>query len=153
MDTILSLRQATIKDAQFLLELRNDQETRKNSYNTGLIDGNEHMAWLESTIGNPFRKLFVAEENGIPVGTIRADFSQGVWQLSWTVAPKERGCGIAKQMVALLAKQIDEPICAEIKIENKPSARIAEHAGMVFDHESEGIAYYQRASRSSSISS
>jgi len=85
------------------------------------------------------------EENGVPIGTVRADVSDGVHELSWTVAPNARGRGVAKRMVALLASRILEPIRAEVKPGNTVSTRVAEHAGMQFDCETDGVLHYRRA--------
>ena len=145
MSETITLRSATIQDADFLLEWRNDPATRKASHNTAEVQRDEHVSWLTRTLKNANRRLFVAEENGVPVGTVRADFSEGVWELSWTVAPDARGRGAAKRMVALLAHQISEPIRAELKARNIASARIAEHAGMEFERETDGVLHYRRA--------
>lgn len=145
MSKAISLRLATIQDADLLLSWRNDPETRKFSHSTGEVLRDEHLTWLTKTIDNPQRKLYVAEEVGIPVGSVRADFSEGVWEISWSTGPSARGRGVAKKMVALLAQQISEPIRAEVKVENIASARIAEHAGMTFEREVEGLAHYLRA--------
>jgi len=145
MTDAMILRSATIRDADLLLELRNDPETRKASHNTAEVQTGEHVSWLARTLDDPHRRLFVGEEDGVPVGTIRADSSGGVWELSWTVAANARGQGLAKQMVALLAHQIPEPIRAEVKVGNIASARIAEHAGMEFDREEDGMLHYRRA--------
>ena len=144
MNEKITLRPATMEDVDMLLDWRNDPQTRKASHNTSEVIKEEHVAWLSMTLVNTNRKLLVAEEEGVPVGTIRADFSEGVWELSWTVAPHSRGQGVAKQMVALLAHEITEPIRAEVKTENIASARIAEHAGMAFDREVEGVYHYSR---------
>ncbi|MBW6487331.1 MAG: GNAT family N-acetyltransferase [Syntrophobacterales bacterium] len=64
--------------------------------------------------------------------------------MSWTVAPNARGRGVAKRVVALLAQEISEPIRAEVKVDNIASARIAEHAGMAFNREVEGVIHYSR---------
>jgi len=48
-------------------------------------------------------------------------------------------------MVAVLGNQISEPIRAEVKAGNIASARIAEHAGMEFEHETDGVLHYKRA--------
>ena len=131
-------------DADFLLDWRNDIETRKASRNTAEISKEEHIAWLTNILNNPQRKLFVAEENGTPVGTVRADYSEGMWELSWTTAPNARGKGVAKGMVSLLSKQISDPIRAEIKSGNIESLRVAEHAGMKFEREDNGVLHYVR---------
>jgi RimJ/RimL family protein N-acetyltransferase len=128
-DTI-KLRPATIHDAGMLLEWRNDPETRNASRDTSVVQREDHEVWLRNIFKNSKRRLFVCEENGLPVGTVRADFSDGVYELSWTVAPNARGRGVANQMVGLLACEISDPIRAEVKVGNIASARIAQHAGM-----------------------
>ncbi len=144
MKKTITLRPASMDDANILLEWRNDPETRRSSHNTSEVVWEEHLAWLKKTLSNTNRRLLVAEENGAPVGTVRADLSEGVWELSWTIAPKARRRGGAKRIVALLAQQISEPIRAEVKVGNVASARIAEHAGMVFIREVKGILHYSR---------
>ena len=143
-DTI-KLRPATVDDADLLLEWRNDPETRNASHNTAEVQREEHVSWLKKTLNNTSRQLYIAEENGIPVGTVRADLVDGVHELSWTVAPNARGRGVATRMVALLARQISQPIRAEVKSGSTASARIAERAGMLFDREVDGILHYRRA--------
>ncbi len=144
MNETITLRQASIQDADMLLDWRNDPETRRASHSTSDVVKEEHIAWLKKTLSNPNRRLLVAEEDDSPVGTVRADLSEGVWELSWTVAQNARGRGVAKRMVALLAQQISVPIRAEVKSGNIASARIAEHAGMEFNREVEGILHYSR---------
>jgi RimJ/RimL family protein N-acetyltransferase len=141
----IALRPATLQDADLLLEWRNDPATREASHSTARVPRDEHLAWLSATLANADRKLVIAEENGAPVGTVRAERANGVWNLSWTVAPQARGRGVAKRMVALLASRISGPIRAEVKAENIASARIAEHAGMTLERESDGVLHYRRA--------
>jgi len=145
MNKTMTLRPATTQDADLLLEWRNDPETREASHNTVEVLRDEHISWLTKTLNNSNRRLLIAEENGVPVGTVRADLAEGIWELSWTVAPVARGQRVGKRMVVLLAHQISEPIRAEIKAGNIPSARIAEYAGMVFDREVDGVLHYRRA--------
>lgn len=127
-----------------LLEWRNDPETRRASHDCAEVLRDEHVSWLTETLSNLRRRLFIAQENGVAVGTVRADFADGAWEFSWTVAPNARGRGIAKQMVALLAHEISEPIRAKIKAGNSASVRVAEHAGMELFREIDGILHYRR---------
>ncbi len=144
-DKIIKLRPVTLQDADLLLAWRNDPETRGASHNSESVRTDEHLAWLENTLNNERRKLFIAEEDGSPVGTVRADFVDGEHELSWTVAPSARGRGVAKRMVSLLAGQILTPIRAEVKPGNKASARIAEYAGLKFAEEVDGVLHFRRA--------
>ncbi len=141
----MKLRPVTIEDADLLLKWRNDPQTRMASLNTEEVKTDEHVSWLRSSLDNPGRKLFIAEEDGVPVGTVRADYCDGVCKLSWTVAPSARGRGVGKRMVSLLASQITVPIRAEIKVENKASIRIAEYVGMECVREDNGVLHYRRA--------
>lgn len=144
---MLKLRNVNINDAEILLLWRNDPETRSASYTGHEIQKKEHLLWLERTINNPNIRLFIAEENNVPVGVIRSDcdLSTGSEKLSWTVAPDARMKGIGKQMVVRFASQIKNPIVAEIKAGNIASIKIAEYAGMKLCRTLNNIFYYERS--------
>lgn len=141
----MKLRRATLEDADLLLEWRNDLQTIMASHNVKEVSVYEHKLWLAEVLDNPDRNLLIAEASGTPVGTVRADYTKGVYELSWTVAPSARGTGVGKKMVATLARQIAGPIRAEVRAGNESSSRIAEHAGMKFTREDDGVLHYQRA--------
>ena len=150
MDTAkgLYLRPATLDDAKTLFEWRNDPQVRAASHNQDEISFDWHMTWLEKSLENPNRKLYIVEEDGINIGTMRSDWTENAYTLSWTVAPKARGKGIGKRMVSLLVKQIKEPIRAEVKVENLASIKIAREAGLQLDHTKNGVMYfYKEASK------
>jgi RimJ/RimL family protein N-acetyltransferase len=140
----LQLRLANLDDAQILLEWRNNPATREASHNTVLINEDEHIQWLKRILANENRKLYVAEIDGISVGTVRVDSENLGYELSWTVSPTMRSSGIGKAMVSLIAEDIPESIRAEIKAGNIASIRIAEEAGMVFEREEKGVLHYRR---------
>jgi len=141
----LSLRPATLEDADMLLKWRNDEATRMASHSTDEVKLEKHIEWLRATLQNQNTQLYVAEENGISVGTVRADYDNGIYELSWTVSPEARGQGVGKRMVSLLASRIKEPIRAEVKKGNEASSKIAEFSGMKFiKEESNGVLHYQR---------
>lgn len=87
--------------------------------------------WLIGVFGNPDRALYIAEEGGEPVGTVRMDGDE----LSWTVAPKSRGRGVGTRMVQ--AAMDLGPRLATIKRDNISSQRIAEKAGFVLSTDGE----------------
>lgn len=140
----LSLRPATMEDSDFLLEWRNDPQTRIASHNIEEVQRDEHVQWLHSVLQNKNRKLFLAEEDGELVGTVRADYADLTCELSWTVAPNVRGQGLGKRMVALIINQLTTKIKAKIKKGNQASIRIAEYVGMVFEREEKNVLYYSK---------
>jgi RimJ/RimL family protein N-acetyltransferase len=144
MEKGLYLRLATLEDAKILFEWRNDPQVRAGSHNQAEISFEDHLAWLEGSLANPDRKLYIAEEDGISVGTVRSDWAENAYTLSWTVGPKARGKGIGKRMVSLLVKQIREPIRAEVKVGNLASMKISQEAGMQLDYIKNGVMYFSR---------
>ena len=142
--TALRFRPATPDDADMLLEWRNDHRTRMASQQDGEIDEATHRDWLERSLANMNRMLMIAEEQGIPVGTVRADYGDGAYELSWTVAPDARGRGIGKAMVAMFVAELPGDVYAKVKKANHASARIAEAAGMMLEREDNGILRYLR---------
>ena len=138
------LRPATMKDVDLLYEWRNDPVVRRASHQQSEIELSSHHVWLRESLENSGRKIFVAEKNGVPVGTVRSDFSDGVHELSWTIAPGARGQGLGARMVALLAGLIQGPIRAEIGVGNVASVRIAEKVGMVLVCTKDGIMHFRK---------
>lgn len=138
----MKLRKATLNDASMLLRWRNDSETRKNSHNNNIIKEEEHIEWLCNTIADPYRQLYVAVVGDMPVGTARADFEGDIYELSWTIAPEERGKGYGKAMVELLTQKLNSPVRAEVFSANTTSAKIAEGVGMTLDKEESDVLYF-----------
>jgi len=148
----LRLRPATLEDADRLLRWRNDPETRRRSRRKGPVDPDRHIQWLTAALADEHLRIFIAEEDARPVGTVRAERIEDVWELSWTVAPEARGCGVGSRMVVLLAHQIRGPIRAEMQADHAASARIAEKAGMTYDRTDGEIAHYSRPSADGAVS-
>lgn len=140
----LFLREAQNRDMDILLEWRNDPRTRYASHNTDPIIPADHAKWFRESLRNPDRQIYIAEEGGHPVGTVRVDYCGGVCELSWTVSPLASGRGIGKWMVKSVADQIKGEIKARVKAGNYASRKIAESAGMTIMVQRGGIIHYLR---------
>lgn len=130
----LTLRRAGLSDADRLYQWRIDPVTRENSRSTEDVAYHDHLAWLRRSLLMPERGLFIAEQDGTPIGTGRLDWhSRTAVEVSVTVAPAYRGHGYAAKIVALLVAQARRDgateILAEIKPQNTPSLRAFDHAG------------------------
>ncbi len=137
------LRKATLADAQRLFDWRNDPQTRAASHSTEILNFDSHLRWLEKTLLSPNRVLYIAEIDGIAVGTARADKIHGVTELSWTVAPDRRGTGVGTCMVRLLMEKTSGPLIAEVRCDNLASLRIAKKCGLHRMHTADGIVYFE----------
>lgn len=145
----ISLRRASVDDSTILFQWRNDALTRAASHNKDEITREEHEEWFKTTLVDRNKQLYIAEENGIALGTVRADFDSrdGCYELSWTVAPKARARGVGNEMVALFVNQLKGPVKATIKRGNLASVIIAERCGMKMEREENGLMYYRRPSK------
>jgi RimJ/RimL family protein N-acetyltransferase len=158
MKNQLIAKPATIEDAELLFIWRNDIETRMNSANTKKIKFEDHLVWLDKTINDINKFLFIfyildqSGDNYIPVGTTRMDYdvAQNIYELSWMVAPKKRGKSIGKTIVSRTVDFLfGKNIKARIKFGNNASCKIAEYVGMKYIHAGfikgeEDILYYYR---------
>ena len=95
----ITLRTPTMEDATFLLELKNDYDTRNNSIvTTDEIKLENHLKWLENRLKSPGMNLILVD--GQPVGDLRFDYGEET-ELSIRIHPSQRGKGIATQAIAL----------------------------------------------------
>ena len=139
MTETVRLRPATLEDAQRLFVWRNDPLTRAQSLQQQPVAWESHLAWLQASLRNPNRQLYIAEpirrqEQGQPLilGTVRADKINEEFELSWTVAPEERGKGWGRQLVAALIEVLPAhaSFTAIVLHSNPASQRIALSLGM-----------------------
>ena len=130
----LILRLAIIGDAELLFDWRNDPQTRADSVNTEKVEWAGHVSWFDRSLINQGRKIFIALDGEMPVGTIRLDDDPDEMktEMSWTVAPEARGKGYGKELVRLGVERVQAlgriPV-ARIKRENEASLRIVQSLG------------------------
>jgi RimJ/RimL family protein N-acetyltransferase len=96
----VSLRRATLGDADRLLAWRNDPEIRAASRGTERIDPAEHGAWLRRVLADPRGKLLIVEDRGEPVGQVRLDHGDGRWTVSVGLTAAARGRGLGRAAIA-----------------------------------------------------
>lgn len=123
------LRLATKKDAPFLLRLRNDPETRQWSRTQHEINATEHLKWFETTTD----RVFIAEVDDTPVGTLRFIRHPHELEVSIVIAPEQRGKGYATEMIRLGAKEAWAPVVAYVRVDNTKSLQAFASAGFTKD--------------------
>lgn len=127
---MLTFRAAVRQDEGLLLTWRNDPLTCEMSRNTDPVSFYDHRIWLERSLDDPSRQLFICELDGKPVGTMRVDWGNDWPELSWTVSPSLRGKGLGKRMVAEFIRQNPPNYRCEVRVQNTPSLVIAKSLGL-----------------------
>jgi len=142
----LRLKTATIEDADLLLYLRNDPEARRASRNESVITQCEHTHWLKRRLGLRNPDIWIAFYISTPVGVVRRDsIKEELVELSWNVAPDQRGQGFGKEMVSIIAAVTSGRVGAWLKRWNLSSAKIAEYIGMKKQFVENEMEYWERA--------
>jgi len=139
--TDFRLRPATLDDAALLFAWRTDPATVAASLGPPPTQA-EHARWLQATLADPSRRLFVAEETldegdaPTPVGTGRIDVRPDEAELSITVAPHCRGCGHGIRLLARLVSIATRgapgrPLVARVRGDNVASIKLFLGSGFV----------------------
>lgn len=138
----ITLRKATKRDSQLLLGWRNDEETRKQSLNTGVVKSDQHASWLDKITRSEDHLLLVAESDGSPVGALRLDKVAvegedlefpNLRLVSYVVAPENRqkGYGLAILKEGCLSYGGEYGMVAQVKEGNVASIKILEACGFL----------------------
>lgn len=130
----VTLRAATDLDAPLLLEWRNDPDAIRFSVTGRGVTAAEHASWLAARLVDPETRLWIAEEDGQPVGQVRVDLRDGTGTVSIGIAPAHRGHGVGSAVLAAMLVEMErEPravrLRAETRSTNIASLRAFERAG------------------------
>jgi len=134
MSPPLELRPATRDDAELLLRWANDRGVRKASFDPRPIDWDEHVAWLEARLRDPFSRIWVALDGKTPVGVARFALEGDRATISVTVTPERRGRRVGTSLIAtsverLLNEERIAGIDAWVRPENTASIHAFQAAG------------------------
>jgi RimJ/RimL family protein N-acetyltransferase len=133
---MLTLRPAGADDEAFLLELRNEPETRRQSLGSEPIAADTHSAWFRQKLSQPgTSRIYVAETSMGPIGQARVDrIHDAEGEISLALAPSSRGLGLGRALIrAATSASISElelrTVHATVKCSNDASLRAFAAAG------------------------
>ncbi len=98
---VTSLRRAKIQDLMQYFNWTNEEETRKNSFQTNPIDLETHTQWFQARLKDSECAMYILEVNGKSAGQIRFQFEVGVAEIGFSVAPEFRKRGIGVLLLKL----------------------------------------------------
>lgn len=131
------LRAVESNDMKLLWSWANDPGTRATSFNPAPIPWEDHVAWFSKKLNEPSSVMYIAEFPGKrPVGIVRFEVSGPAAELSITVAPEERGRGLAARMldravVRLFRSSAVQTVTALVKPENARSLKAFDRASFI----------------------
>ena len=67
----LTLTRATEEDCHFLYDLRNEEDVRKNSFQTETFSYESHVAWYKEKLGDKQTQIYILKLDGENIGQAR----------------------------------------------------------------------------------
>lgn len=112
----LLLRKATWGDSDDIFLWRNDEITRKNSFNSKYIPFEEHKKWFKKALRDPDKCILMGLIDEKKLGVVRFD-SKGsnVVEVSINLSPDKRGLGFGSQLLKIAINYF---------LDNSPSSKL-----------------------------
>jgi RimJ/RimL family protein N-acetyltransferase len=123
----IKIRKASVKDAVFFYELRNEKLTRKNSFNKKKIKIKDHLKWYKKKLIKKNVIFLVAETiNSEKIGTVRYEIGKIFTNISINISKKFRNLGYGSKIIKKSEKFLKRKliIISRIKNNNKASIKI-----------------------------
>ena len=123
----IKIRKASIKDAIFFYELRNEKSARNNFFNKKNIKYNDHLKWYKKKIKKKNTIFLVALiNNSEKIGTIRYETEKIFTNISINISKKFRNLGYGSKIIKNSEKFLKKKliIISRIKNNNKASIKI-----------------------------
>ena len=121
------IRKASIKDAIFFYELRNEKSARKNFFNKKNIKYNDHLKWYKKKIKRKNAIFLVAlSNNSEKIGTVRYETNKIFTDISINISKKFRNLGFGSKIIKESEKFLKKKtiIISRIRSNNKSSIKI-----------------------------
>ena len=139
-DPVLSLRPATPDDARRVWEWRNEEGTRRASFQSAVIPYEAHEAWFPRLLAKTDSRMFIADVDGVPAGVVRVDNLAAEPEISIALAPAARGRGYGSRAIddacARVFRETAAPaIVALVRRDNPASASAFLRAGFTHDRD------------------
>jgi len=134
-DKKIKIRSANTSDTKDIFAWRSDPLSQSMFFDTSTPLIEDHTLWLESSLKNANRKLYIGEIGQDKIGVCRFDLvsTESYAEVSININPENRGLGLGRRFLEasvdryLRDNQYD--LLAKIKIENIASLRIFKAVG------------------------
>lgn len=142
----LYLRPVEGTDADLLLQWRNDQTVRVNSFHMDEISREVHEKWLKDVLADRSQYFFILMKADIPIGQVRVQKEGTIGLVNYSISEPYRAQGFGKKIMVLLENylvmsNISVSLKAYVKHTNVASQKIFEDLGYSLTNQSEVVVY------------
>jgi UDP-2,4-diacetamido-2,4,6-trideoxy-beta-L-altropyranose hydrolase len=125
-------------DAEFLLSVRNDPETRSMSLDSQPIAWETHLDWYTKAAADPRQHVYIVEAGPDRIGTVRLnedDRDPRRTEIHLALRPEFRGHGLGTETIERACREAVrlgyQSVVASVKRSNPRSLRVFAKAGFV----------------------
>ena len=152
MDEI-EIENAGIKDADMILNWRNDPMSLANSFSSEKIDKANHKIWFRQILKNANSLILIGKfcQTNEPIGMVRFETIDDTFALvSIVVDAQWRGRGLSSKLLSMAVRkyldQLVRVLIAEVKPENVASQRCFQKSGFVlYQREDKKFTYVNKS--------
>lgn len=128
-DYNMSLISANKSHCRLIYEWVNDNDVRKNSFNSNKITYEEHIKWYLAKLKDPNCYIYLLADANKSIGIVRIEKKENKNIISYSIAKEDRGNGYGYKILLKLEKELtktykDIVLTAYVKKENIASIKI-----------------------------
>lgn len=97
----LKFRNVIEEDRELLLAWANEEETRKQSFQTHRITLEEHEQWFRRAMRDPYVQILILCLGETPVGNMRFSIDGSCATLSYNIDYRYRGHGLGRELIRM----------------------------------------------------
>lgn len=144
----LSVRPATLSDAELLFRWRNDPLTIAGSRSGSGVEWDGHIRWLSDQLLHKDRIFLIGVADTLPFGLVWFSLNRGgVWETSVSLDNGFRGRGMATKLLFsalqwMISCKDANAFSTEIGDDNTAAIKMYERCGFRYIHPSPGFGTY-----------
>jgi len=125
----LSFKIACESDERLLLEWRNEETVRQQSFTSDIVTAEAHHKWFQTVMKRPDITILILHLGEIPVGCMRFECHETWAELSYSIDRRYRGSGIGKELIHMSIDYAEKELLlsqlrAKVKKNNLPSQKV-----------------------------
>ena len=131
------LKKVEQQDCDLLFKWANDDEVRKNAFNLGKIEYNNHLRWFNNKIKSKYVYIFILFENSLPIGQIRLELKDKNAEIDYSIDLNHRAQGNGTIILNLFEDRIRamslevNKLVGKVKYSNIPSQKAFEKSNYI----------------------
>ena len=125
----LSFQKACGCHEELLLEWKNDETAREQSFLPRVITAEEHHRWFRAVLARADITLLILYWGEAPTGSVRFERAGEQAEISYSIDSRYRGLGLGNRLIGMAVQYAQETLalsrlCARVKKDNVPSQRV-----------------------------